>query len=105
MSGAARLRVVVAGRDGSGAGVLARALRDAGAEVVLTGAATTAGRLAATVVQEDADAVAVTTPPPGLLAGLAAELAAAGAGDVAVVGLVDDGAPPGDVVDALLRDR
>lgn len=105
MTGAGRLRVVVAGPGGPGTGVLARALRDAGAEVVLTGAATTADRLAATVVQEDADAVAVASPPPGLLAGLAAELAAAGAGDVPVVGLGDDGTPPGDVVAALFGDR
>ncbi len=118
MTAAERLRVVVAGPDGPGghrAAALARALRDAGAEVVLTGAATAAGRLAATAVQEDADAVVVTDPPPGLPAGLLAGLAAAGAGDVTVAVLGDpgdapagvlalpDGTPPDDVVAALLR--
>jgi methylmalonyl-CoA mutase C-terminal domain/subunit len=122
VTGAERLRVVVAGPDGPGdsrAVAVARALRDAGAEVVLTGAATAAGRLAATAVQEDADAVVVTGPPPGLpaglLAGLLAGLAAAGADDVTVAVLGDpgnapagvlalpDGTPPDDVVAALLR--
>ena len=104
MTAPERLRVVVAGPEGPGdprAVAVARALRDAGAEVVLTGVATSAGRLAATVVQEDADAVVVADPPPGL----PGALAAAGADDVAVVVLGDGGTPPGDVVAELLRDR
>ena len=55
-----RIRVVVAepGHDGDRtAEVLARALRDAGMEVVYTGLHQTPEQLVETVVQEDADAV------------------------------------------------
>jgi methylmalonyl-CoA mutase C-terminal domain/subunit len=58
-----RRRVVVAGpgpADGDRvAEILARALRDAGAEVVYTDRPQTPEQLVATVVQEDADAVGV----------------------------------------------
>jgi methylmalonyl-CoA mutase C-terminal domain/subunit len=102
VTGAARLRVVVAGpADGDPrVAAVARALRDAGAEVVLTGTAA-AGPLAATVVQEDADALVVADPPPAL----PAALAEAGADDVPVVVLGDGGTPPGEVVAVLLGDR
>jgi methylmalonyl-CoA mutase C-terminal domain/subunit len=57
-------RVVVAkpGLDGHdrGAKVIARALRDAGFEVVYTGLHQTPEQVAATVVQEDADAVGLS---------------------------------------------
>jgi methylmalonyl-CoA mutase cobalamin-binding domain/chain len=59
-----RYRVVVAkpGLDGHdrGAKVIARALRDAGFEVIYTGLHQTAEQVAETVVQEDADAVGLS---------------------------------------------
>ncbi|MEO7194542.1 MAG: cobalamin B12-binding domain-containing protein [Pseudonocardiaceae bacterium] len=62
MSG--RIRVVVAkpGLDGHdrGAKVVARALRDAGMEVVYTGLHQTPEQIVATVLQEDADAVGLS---------------------------------------------
>src|ERR1700759_5585752 len=58
---AARLRIVIAkpGLDGHdrGAKVIARALRDAGMEVVYTGLHQTPEQIVQTVIQEDADAV------------------------------------------------
>jgi len=59
-----RYRVVVAkpGLDGHdrGAKVIARALRDSGFEVIYTGLHQTPEQIAATVVQEDADAVGLS---------------------------------------------
>jgi methylmalonyl-CoA mutase C-terminal domain/subunit len=59
-----RLRVVVAkpGLDGHdrGAKVIARALRDAGMEVIYTGVHQTPERVAATVIDEDADALGLS---------------------------------------------
>jgi methylmalonyl-CoA mutase, C-terminal domain len=59
-----RIRVVVAkpGLDGHdrGAKVVARALRDAGMEVVYTGLHQTPEQIVDTVVQEDADAVGLS---------------------------------------------
>jgi methylmalonyl-CoA mutase C-terminal domain/subunit len=59
-----RYRVVVAkpGLDGHdrGAKVIARALRDAGFEVIYTGLHQTPEQVAETVVQEDADAVGLS---------------------------------------------
>jgi methylmalonyl-CoA mutase, C-terminal domain len=56
-----RIRVVVAkpGLDGHdrGAKIIARALRDAGMEVIYTGFHQTPEQIVATVIQEDADAV------------------------------------------------
>jgi methylmalonyl-CoA mutase, C-terminal domain len=58
------IRVVVAkpGLDGHdrGAKIIARALRDAGMEVIYTGLHQTPEQIAATVVQEDADAVGLS---------------------------------------------
>jgi methylmalonyl-CoA mutase C-terminal domain/subunit len=58
------LRVVVAkvGLDGHdrGAKIIARALRDAGIEVIYTGLHQTPEEIVATVVQEDADAVGIS---------------------------------------------
>ena len=60
----ARLRVVVAkpGLDGHdrGAKIIARALRDAGMEVIYTGLHQTPEQIVATVIQEDADAVGLS---------------------------------------------
>ena len=58
-------------------------LRDAGAEVVHTGRAQSAGQLAATLVQEDADALGLAGSPGGLLAEVLRLAADAGADDVA----------------------
>jgi methylmalonyl-CoA mutase C-terminal domain/subunit len=59
-----RIRVVVAkpGLDGHdrGAKIIARALRDAGMEVIYTGLHQTPEQIVATVVQEDADAVGIS---------------------------------------------
>lgn len=59
-----RVRVVVAkpGLDGHdrGAKIIARALRDAGMEVIYTGLHQTPEQIVATVVQEDADAVGLS---------------------------------------------
>lgn len=118
---AERLRVVVAEPGaGSPAGeapeaiALARALRDAGAEVVHTGGGGSPRQLAATLVQEDADALGLAGGPGGLLAEVLELAAGQGADDVAgfLLGGADgdlpDGArafppgtPPGQVVDWL----
>jgi methylmalonyl-CoA mutase C-terminal domain/subunit len=86
-------RIVVAkpGLDGHdrGAKVIARALRDAGFEVIYTGLHQTPEQVAETAVQEDADAVGLS-----LLSGahntlfpkVMAQLAEKGAGDVLVFG-------------------
>jgi methylmalonyl-CoA mutase C-terminal domain/subunit len=59
-----KIRVVVAkpGLDGHdrGAKIIARALRDAGMEVIYTGLHQTPEQIAETVVQEDADAVGLS---------------------------------------------
>jgi methylmalonyl-CoA mutase C-terminal domain/subunit len=88
-----RYRVVVAkpGLDGHdrGAKVIARALRDAGFEVIYTGLHQTPEQVVETVVQEDADAVGLS-----LLSGahmtlfpkVIEQLKEKGAGDVLVFG-------------------
>jgi methylmalonyl-CoA mutase C-terminal domain/subunit len=62
--GGRKIRIVVAkpGLDGHdrGAKIIARALRDAGMEVIYTGLHQTPEQIAATVVQEDADAVGLS---------------------------------------------
>ena len=64
VSTAARIRVVVAkpGLDGHdrGAKVVARALRDAGIEVVYTGLHQTPEQIVTTALQEDADAIGLS---------------------------------------------
>ena len=84
-----RIRVVIAGpgrEDGDRtAEVLARALRDAGMEVVYTDRPHAPDRLVETVVQEDADAVGVVLPrdgDPAPLAGLTVALTGRGVEDV-----------------------
>jgi methylmalonyl-CoA mutase, C-terminal domain len=61
---AARIRIVVAkpGLDGHdrGAKIIARALRDAGMEVIYTGLHQTPEQIVETVIQEDADAVGLS---------------------------------------------
>jgi methylmalonyl-CoA mutase C-terminal domain/subunit len=64
VSDARKIRVVVAkpGLDGHdrGAKIIARALRDAGMEVIYTGLHQTPEQIVATVVQEDADAIGLS---------------------------------------------
>jgi methylmalonyl-CoA mutase, C-terminal domain len=63
-TGGRKIRVVVAkpGLDGHdrGAKIIARALRDAGMEVIYTGLHQTPEQIAETVLQEDADAVGLS---------------------------------------------
>jgi methylmalonyl-CoA mutase C-terminal domain/subunit len=61
-SGAIRVVVAKPGLDGHdrGAKVVARALRDAGVEVVYTGLHQTPEQIVATAIQEDADAVGLS---------------------------------------------
>ncbi|HEX6763650.1 MAG TPA: cobalamin B12-binding domain-containing protein [Gaiellaceae bacterium] len=99
------IRVVIAkpGLDGHdrGAKIIARALRDAGMEVVYTGLHQTPEQIAETAIQEDADAVGISilsgahmTLVPRILELLRAE----GADDVLVV---VGGTIPADDVAAL----
>jgi methylmalonyl-CoA mutase, C-terminal domain len=89
---AGKIRVVIAkpGLDGHdrGAKIIARALRDAGMEVIYTGLHQTPEQIAETAIQEDADAVGISilsgahmTLVPRILELLRAE----GAEDVLVV--------------------
>ena len=97
-----KIRVVVAkpGLDGHdrGAKIIARALRDAGMEVIYTGLHQTPEQIAETVLQEDADAVGLSilsgahmTLVPRVVEGLRAR----GAEDVLVV--VGGTIPPDDI--------
>ncbi len=88
-----RIRVVVAkpGLDGHdrGAKVVARALRDAGMEVVYTGLHQTPEQIVETVIQEDADCVGLSVLSGAhmtLFARLVDLLKARGADDVLVFG-------------------
>ncbi len=89
---AGKIRVVIAkpGLDGHdrGAKIIARALRDAGMEVIYTGLHQTPEQIVETAIQEDADAVGISilsgahmTLVPRILEGLKAN----GAEDVLVV--------------------
>jgi methylmalonyl-CoA mutase C-terminal domain/subunit len=100
---AGKIRVVIAkpGLDGHdrGAKIIARALRDAGMEVIYTGLHQTPEQIAETAIQEDADAVGISilsgahmTLVPRILELLRAE----GAEDVLVV--VGGTIPADDVV-------
>ena len=93
MTAAARLRVVVAkpGLDGHdrGAKVVARALRDAGMEVIYTGLHQTPEQIVATTIQEVADCVGLSVLSGAhmtLFAKVMELLAARGADDVVVFG-------------------
>jgi methylmalonyl-CoA mutase C-terminal domain/subunit len=122
-----KIRVVIAkpGLDGHdrGAKIIARALRDAGMEVIYTGLHQTPEQIVETAIQEDADAVGVSilsgahmTLVPRIVEGLRD----AGADDVLVVvggtipqddaeelkslgvaGVFGPGAPTGEIVDFL----
>jgi len=88
-----RIRVVVAkpGLDGHdrGAKVVARALRDAGMEVIYTGLHQTPEQIVETTIQEDADAVGLSVLSGAhmtLFARVTELLRARDAGDVVVFG-------------------
>ncbi len=94
-----RYRVVIAkpGLDGHdrGAKVIARALRDAGFEVVYTGLFQTPVQVAEAALQEDADAVGLSVLSGAhmtLIPAVVTELAARGLGDVLVFagGIIPD---------------
>ena len=98
-------RVVVAkpGLDGHdrGAKIIARALRDAGMEVIYTGLHQTPAQVAQTAVQEDADAVGLSILSGAhmtLFKAVKEELAALGASDVVLFG---GGIIPDDDIRAL----
>jgi methylmalonyl-CoA mutase C-terminal domain/subunit len=88
-----KIRVVVAkpGLDGHdrGAKIVARALRDAGFEVIYTGLHQTPEQIVATAIQEDADAVGLSVLSGAhnyLFARVLELLRAEGADDIAVFG-------------------
>jgi methylmalonyl-CoA mutase C-terminal domain/subunit len=102
---AATHRIVVAkpGLDGHdrGAKVVARALRDAGFEVIYTGLHQTPEQIAETAVQEDADAVGLSCHSGAhmtLFPKVVEALRARGAGDILVFG---GGVIPAEDVPAL----
>lgn len=79
------------GLDGHdrGAKIIARALRDAGMEVIYTGLHQTAAQVAETAVQEDADAVGLSILSGAhmtLFKAVKDELAARGADDIVLFG-------------------
>jgi methylmalonyl-CoA mutase, C-terminal domain len=87
------IRVVVAkpGLDGHdrGAKIVARALRDAGFEVIYTGLHQTPEQIVATAIQEDADAIGLSVLSGAhnyLFQRVLELLAEHGAGDIAVFG-------------------
>jgi methylmalonyl-CoA mutase C-terminal domain/subunit len=102
-----KLRILVAkpGLDGHdrGAKVVARALADAGHEVIYTGLHQTAEMIAAAAVQESVDAVGLSIMSGAhmtLFPAVLAALAAAGAGEVLVFG---GGIIPREDAEALRR--
>jgi methylmalonyl-CoA mutase C-terminal domain/subunit len=105
MSG--RIRVVIAkpGLDGHdrGAKIIARALRDAGMEVIYTGLHQTPEQIVETAIQEDADAVGISILSGAhmtLVPRILELLRARGAEDVLVV---VGGTIPSDDIDELKR--
>jgi methylmalonyl-CoA mutase C-terminal domain/subunit len=96
---AQRLRVVVAkpGTDDDDhvAAVVARALRDAGHEVIYTGLHQSAEQIVETAIQEDADLIGVTAAhDTDLYERLLAQLSARDAADIVIFG---SGVPHEDV--------
>jgi methylmalonyl-CoA mutase C-terminal domain/subunit len=87
------IRILIAkpGLDGHdrGAKVVARALRDAGCEVIYTGLHQTPSQIATIAVQEDVDGVGLSALSGAhltLFPGVVDELRARGAGDIVVFG-------------------
>ena len=88
-----KIRVLIAkpGLDGHdrGAKIVARALRDAGFEVIYTGLHQTPEQVVATAIQEDVDAIGLSVLSGAhnyLFAGVLELLKAKGADDIAVFG-------------------
>jgi methylmalonyl-CoA mutase, C-terminal domain len=103
MAGAHRIVVAKPGLDGHdrGAKVVARALRDAGFEVIYTGLHQTPEQIAETAIQEDADAVGLSCHSGAhltLFPKVVHELHTRGADDILVFG---GGVIPADDVPAL----
>jgi methylmalonyl-CoA mutase C-terminal domain/subunit len=105
---AAKIRVVIAkvGLDGHdrGAKVIARALRDAGMEVIYTGLHQLPEQIVETAIQEDADAVGISILSGAhmtLVPRIVELLRERGAGDVLVL---VGGTIPGDDIAALKQD-
>lgn len=91
MSGPLRVVVAKPGLDGHdrGAKVVARALRDAGLEVIYTGLHQTPAHIVDTAIQEDADAIGMSVLSGAhlvLFAEVMDELRAKGADDIVVFG-------------------
>jgi methylmalonyl-CoA mutase C-terminal domain/subunit len=91
MAGTYRVIVAKPGLDGHdrGAKVVARALRDAGFEVIYTGLHQTPEQIAETAIQEDADAVGLSCHSGAhmtLFPKVVQQLRARGAGDIVVFG-------------------
>ena len=93
MSNDRPLRVIVAkaGLDGHdrGAKVIARALRDAGMEVIYTGLFQSPEQIVQTAIQEDADGIGLSILSGAhmtLFPAVVAQLAAQGAGDIVFFG-------------------
>ena len=100
-----RILIAKPGLDGHdrGAKVIARALRDAGHEVIYSGLHQTPAQIAETAVQEDVDAVGLSSlsgAHMALFPKVVEELAARGASDILVFG---GGVIPEDDVEALKR--
>ena len=90
MPGKTRVVIAKVGLDGHdrGAKVIARALRDAGMEVIYTGLHQTPEQIVETAIQEDADAVGISIlsgAPMTLVPRIVDLLRERGAGDVLVV--------------------
>ena len=105
---AGKIRVVIAkpGLDGHdrGAKIIARALRDAGMEVIYTGLHQTPEQIVETAIQEDADAVGISILSGAhmtLVPRVVRLLEERGAGDVLVL---VGGTIPGDDIAALKQD-
>lgn len=88
-----RIRIVIAkpGLDGHdrGAKVVARALRDAGCEVIYTGLHQSPADIVTTAIQEDADAIGLSVLSGAhltLFPAVITELSARGAADIEVFG-------------------
>jgi methylmalonyl-CoA mutase, C-terminal domain len=108
VAGERRTRVVIAkpGLDGHdrGAKVIARALRDAGMEVIYTGLHQTPEQIVETVIQEDADAVGISILSGAhmtLVPRIVGLLGERGAGEVVVV--VGGTIPAADIVELKRR--
>jgi methylmalonyl-CoA mutase C-terminal domain/subunit len=105
MAGKTRVVIAKVGLDGHdrGAKVIARALRDAGMEVIYTGLHQTPEQIVETAIQEDADAVGISILSGAhmtLVPRLVDLLRERGAGDVLVL---VGGTIPGDDVAELKR--